>query len=1198
MAAAPASAQQTLAGDFLAIDYNSDGLWVDSYADIDGDGYADGGGLRVRGSKTGTFQNVTYPGTPWQQTSIQYDKSGTSKALFSGNDLGATWTTTVESDLSTTTRKIAKYKYKAGILRVTQTDSWLIKGKAIQVKVSVTNKSSTKAAPNFVYVHGMDVDVDYDTYLDFDTWNDAIDTDSDGTIDYVKSEGYWSGWTVAYGICDASNQEVGHSSWSTSPTVALVDDGDAAADRQMHFRHTASTIAAGDTLDFTFVLVFDTTPAKAQTWYTKSVPLACSCDSDGDGYDAISCGGTDCNDSDATIYPGADEYCNGVDDDCNGIIDDDYAVDAIDWYLDDDGDSYGDLSTLEISCAASRDYVADSTDCDDTDAAVNPAATEVCNGYDDDCDTLIDSLDPSLDTTTSLTYYKDADGDGFGDAGTSLSACEPPTGYVLDDTDCDDTDKTIHPAATEICDTLDNDCDTLVDDDDPSLSGASATTYYKDGDGDGYGGSTSVLSCLPRTGYVTTSSDCDDGNAAVNPGATEVCNGIDDDCDTFIDKADSSLDTTTSKTYYKDGDGDGYGDSGASVLECSPPTGYVTDDTDCDDSVAAVNPGASEVCNGIDDDCDTLIDTADPSLDSSTTTTYYKDADGDGYGDATSSLDECGPVTGYVVDDKDCDDSDKLVNPAATEYCDSIDNDCDGDIDEDDAFDAKTWYVDDDGDTFGDATDDKRSCDKPLGYVIDDTDCDDGEVTTYPGADEYCDGVDNDCDGDVDEDTALDALTWYADGDEDGFGDAAVTDIECYQPTGFVEDDTDCDDTDPDIYPGATEVPYDGIDDDCDGSDLTDVDGDGYDWDGLTGGTDCDDTDASINPASVESADGVDENCDGTVDEGTIYYDDDGDGYTEAGGDCNDGDAGIHPSATEVCDGVDQDCDEIIDEGTDCYDDDGDGYTEIDGDCNDGDVTVNPGATEIMGDGIDNDCDGVVDDGNFDGDFDGYTIDAGDCDDDNDTVYPGAPEVCDGLDNDCDGIIDEGTECYDDDGDGYTELEGDCDDSNPDIGPDAEEVANGIDDDCDGTVDEGTDFYDDDGDGFTEEGGDCDDDNPDISPDGEEVANGLDDECDDLVDEGLEDFDGDGYTEEDGDCDDDNGWVHPAMTEMCDGIDNNCDDVVDEDCDDVFDPKDGEGCGCNTSIGLAGFGLQSLAMLALVWRRRSSTATVSSQGGF
>jgi hypothetical protein len=230
-------------------------------------------------------------------------------------------------------------------------------------------------------------------------------------------------------------------------------------------------------------------------------------------------------------------------------------------------------------------------------------------------------------------------------------------------------------------------------------------------------------------------------------------------------------------------------------------------------------------------------------------------------------------------------------------------------------------------------------------------------------------------------------------------------------------------------------------------------------------------------------------------------YDQDGDGWTVCAGDCDDGDPAVRPGAPEVADGADQDCDGTIDEGTDAYDDDGDGLSEDDGDCNDGDPSVVPGATEDMGNGIDDDCDGVVDQGTTDLDVDGYAVLGGDCDDTEPTVFPGAPELPDGLDNDCDGSIDEGTSLVDDDGDGVSEAGGDCDDADPLVGPGMAEVPNYRDDDCDGDVDEGTIQADDDGDGFTEQGGDCDDGDPAVSPATPEVpSNGVDDDCDGAID--------------------------------------------------------------------------------------------------
>jgi hypothetical protein len=226
-------------------------------------------------------------------------------------------------------------------------------------------------------------------------------------------------------------------------------------------------------------------------------------------------------------------------------------------------------------------------------------------------------------------------------------------------------------------------------------------------------------------------------------------------------------------------------------------------------------------------------------------------------------------------------------------------------------------------------------------------------------------------------------------------------------------------------------------------------------------------------------------------------YDVDMDGFATCGGDCDDNDDDVRPGATETPDGVDEDCDGTVDEGTTAYDDDGDGYSEDEGDCNDTTPTVAPDNPEVLGNGIDDDCDGVIDSGTVDGDGDGYATVGGDCDDADASVHPGAAEIADGLDNDCDGLVDEGTEAYDDDGDGYTEAAGDCDDTNPATRPGAPEVANYVDDDCDGVVDEGTVNVDDDGDGFSEIGGDCDDANPAVSPAELEVlGDGIDNDCD------------------------------------------------------------------------------------------------------
>ena len=129
---------------------------------------------------------------------------------------------------------------------------------------------------------------------------------------------------------------------------------------------------------------------------------------------------------------------------------------------------------------------------------------------------------------------------------------------------------------------------------------------------------------------------------------------------------------------------------------------------------------------------------------------------------------------------------------------------------EDDATDAPTWYEDVDGDGYGDASSTTEACDLPAGYVAHDTDCDDTKATIFPDADEVCNEVDDNCDGEVDESTAIDAETWHADRDGDGYGDASSTSQACVEPTGYVADNTDCDDADADVYPNAP-----GLAEDC-----------------------------------------------------------------------------------------------------------------------------------------------------------------------------------------------------------------------------------------------------------------------------------------------------------------------------------------------------------------------------------------------
>ncbi len=220
----------------------------------------------------------------------------------------------------------------------------------------------------------------------------------------------------------------------------------------------------------------------------------------------------------------------------------------------------------------------------------------------------------------------------------------------------------------------------------------------------------------------------------------------------------------------------------------------------------------------------------------------------------------------------DCDDHDSSVFPSATEVCDGIDNDCDGvtdnsgSIEDGGALDARGWFRDADGDGYGTANDTVRACSAPEGYLNAAGDCDDTDAEVSPEGSEVCDDAnrDEDCDGasdDNDED-ATGQTTWYADPDGDGYGSPLYTLSRCDQPASYTDNADDCLEGDAGTHPGAEEIWYDGIDQDCDDASDWDADGDGWD---LGEGEDCDDVEAAINPDAEERCgDGVDQDCNGT----------------------------------------------------------------------------------------------------------------------------------------------------------------------------------------------------------------------------------------------------------------------------------------------------------------------------------------------
>ena len=455
------------------------------------------------------------------------------------------------------------------------------------------------------------------------------------------------------------------------------------------------------------------------------VPL----DADGDGWEI----GDDCDDTASLVNPDAVEVCDGIDNDCDGVIDTD-ALDIRSWYPDDDADGFGVTAEEVTSCAPLEGHVLAGGDCNDSDPSYYPGAPEP------------DCTDPRDLNCDGSVGFADADSDGF-------AACE----------DCDDTSDAAYPGGDEVCDGLDNDCNGQFDDvEDPPV-------WYADADGDGFGGTNLVLEgCDQPAGYLDTADDCDDLDPDVWPGATEVCDGVDNNCDGAVDES-------LGLTWYADADGDGFGNPSAPQTACTQPTGAVTNGLDCDDAVASTSPASFEICDGVDNDCDSSVDEAG-ALGG---TAWYPDGDGDGLGVLGAVLVQCDQPTGYADNIDDCDDGDA----GSTSIVD--DGDCDG---------ALTAADCDDNDPGSNVVAEDGDCD---GLLTAD-DCDDSDAASTAIVD------DADCDGTV---TAADC------DDNDPTSTVVANDGDC----DTFEVPADCDDTDPLVYPGAPELPGDGIDNDCNG---------------------------------------------------------------------------------------------------------------------------------------------------------------------------------------------------------------------------------------------------------------------------------------------------------------------------------------------------------------------------------------------
>ncbi|MCA9574959.1 MAG: putative metal-binding motif-containing protein [Sandaracinaceae bacterium] len=464
-------------------------------------------------------------------------------------------------------------------------------------------------------------------------------------------------------------------------------------------------------------------------------------DVDGDGYDSVACGGSDCDDDDADRNPGAPERCEGMlgngqpaadhDEDCNpctvrstanGSVDGDMDIDG---YPADTCSNPWDGPSAPSGCdpmLTRRDddaMTVHGSDCDDDASGVHPNLLETCDEVDNDCDGTVDNG----------SFFFDADGDGYGDAAMPGTVCGPR--WVSNDDDCDDTHQFTYPGATERCDGKDNDC---------SLPGAQRGGPDTSEDADGDQHTSPLATCLGRgevgaLGWEYVRDDCNDGEATIYAGAPEICgNNVDENCNLVADDP--------MRTVYADTDGDGHGNPSASmqVFSCGAVVGYADVGDDCDDTRGNRFPGNTEVCDRIDNDCSAGSPVA-----------TEEDSDNDGHaaiGAPCAAMGELGATPGAFPRD-DCNDAQVSWHPGATESCNmGEDRNCNGQTGQADAACACTNGM-------------MRSCGTDRGEcTLGNQVCGVGTSgqwgtcsTTLPGTnpDTACDGDDDDCDGRVDE---------------------------------------------------------------------------------------------------------------------------------------------------------------------------------------------------------------------------------------------------------------------------------------------------------------------------------------------------------------------------------------------------------------------------------------------------------------